>query len=54
MGGGAGVVPDADFLRRLGLALTEAKGALDYRVAPALVLDWLAATVHGWLRAPEV
>ncbi len=47
-----GVVPDADLLRRLGLALTEAKGALDYRVSPALVLDWLAATVYGWLRAP--
>lgn len=40
---------DLAALRRLDLALDQAKQSLDAKVNPSLVTDWLATTVRGWL-----
>ncbi len=40
---------DLAALRRLDMALDQAKSSLDYKVNPSLVVDWLATTVRGWL-----
>ncbi|MDK2957264.1 MAG: polymerase subunit delta [Desulfovibrionales bacterium] len=48
-GGAAGKLANAfslEKLRRLHLALEEAQEALGYRAAPALVFDWLAASMR--------
>ncbi|EPR41255.1 DNA polymerase III subunit delta [Desulfovibrio sp. X2] len=40
---------DREGLRRLDLALDQAKQSLDTKVNPSLVVDWLAVTARGWL-----